>query len=630
MKLLPSDTAHWILAHGVSMLAQSAALVSIVALVDTGFGRRLRPALRHALWLLVLVKLLLPPALTLPTGLAYWIHASSPVQPVAPDVRDPANVAAGQSQAGVNPSPTALPAPANPHPPVLSTSVDWSQIAIGIWAAGSLGLASLIALRNRRIARLVASSVHAGPELKAILEQAAIDVGVRRVPALRLTDACHSPAVHGCIRPIVLIPAAMARALEPEVLRGILLHELAHVRRHDLWVQLLQISVQVIWWWNPVPWITSARLRVLRELAVDDEVQRLHGPEQAQTYPDALVQVARFVTQAPRFDVGLVGVVESTRSLRSRITRLLESPSPTHTRVGPAGWGGILTVGLLLLPMGFRPMIVAESPSPRVRPVGLARGTEAFEAKTFAANPFDEAEALSRVLRRRLDFANRSDVSAAMREYLVSRGLGMFREPVARNASGSTAGPRVARIEPSGDIVARLPESEMERLEQALVELRGVPGQVFTVCQVFELNTSWTDLSELAAGLEIQALTTRSNVAAAGTLPRSVAVTLRDRIGDERLGKRITRSSFTAVDQQANITQAPTPRLWARALLDAAHASIPRRVRDALGLDGAELTKAFDSGSEVPAGQLLVVLGRPGARADGSVRQLLYVVDPHR
>ncbi len=630
MKLLPNDTAHSILAHGVSMLAQSLALVLIVALVDTAFRRRLRPALRHALWLLVLAKLLLPPALTLPTGLAYWIRASPPIRAVAPEVQNLANDAAGQGQAGLNAIPTPLPAPANPHPTVLSHTVNWSQITVGIWAAGCLGLASLIAVRSRRIARLVAGSVPAGPELNAILEQAAFEVGVRNMPALRLTDACHSPAVHGYLRPTVLIPAAMARALEPEVLRGILLHELVHLRRHDLWVQLLQLVVQVLWWWNPVAWIVSSRLRALRELAVDDEVQRLHGPEQAQAYPAALVQVARLVTQAPRFDIGLVGVVESARSLRSRITRLLENPSPSQTRLGLAGWSGILALGLLLLPMGFRPKVVAENPSPRGRAVSPAQGAEEFVQKTFAATPFDDAERLTRVLRRKVDFANRSEVSAAMREYLVSRGLEMFREPVARNASGSTAGPRVARIEPSGDILARLPESEMERLEQALVELRGVPGEVFAVCQVFEVNSSWTDLSGLLAGLETKALTTRSNVVAAGTLPRSVSVTLHDRIVNEPLVRRVARCSFTAWDPQANINQDTILRLSVRGLLDAAHVNIPRRVRDTRGLDAVELAKAFDTGAEVPAGDLLVVLGDPRARADGSARQLLYIVDPRR
>lgn len=630
MRILPSDTAHSILAHGVSMLGQSAVLVLIVALVDTAFRHRLRPALRHALWLLVLVELLLPPALTLPTGLAYWIPASAPARPVAPEVRDPGNVAVGQSQVGVNPSAAALAAPANSRPPMLSATMDWSQVAIGVWAAGSLGIALLIGLRKRTIARLVTCSIHAGPELNAILEQAAMCVGVRRVPALRLTQCCHSPAVHGCFRSIILIPAAMANALDPQALRGVFLHELTHVRRRDLWVQLLQLFVQVIWWWNPAVWIASARLRVLRELAVDEEVQRLHGPEQAQSYPAALVEVARFVTQGHRFDVGLVGIVESARTLRHRVTRLLENPSPTKTRLGPMGWGGIVAVGLLLLPMGFRPKVIAENPSLRGRAVRPAHGTEDFEQKTFGSTPLDDAERLSRVLQRKVDFASRSDVSAAMREYLVSSGLAIFRDRVAGSASTPTIGPRMARIEPSGDIVARLPESEMERLEQALVDLRGVPGEVFTVCQVFELNTASIDLSGLTAGLETHALTTRSNVAVAATLPRSVSVTLRDRIVDERLGKRVARCSFTAVDPQANITQAPTPRLWARAVLDAAHANMPRRVRDALGLDSAELPKAFDAGSEVPAGHLLVVLGRSRTRPDGTVRQWLYLVDPRR
>ena len=168
------------------------------------------------------------------------------------------------------------------------------------------------------------------------------------------------------------------------------------------------------------------------------------------------------------------------------------------------------------------------------------------------------------------------------------------------------------------------------RLEQALVELRGVPGQVFTVCQVFEMGPTAIDLSALTAGLETHALATRSNTVNAVILSRSRAGEIRDRIAQERLGKRMAKRTFMAVDPRSDITRASASRIGIRELLESANSNLPSRVRKDLGLDGAELPRAFDADVEVPAGSLLVVLGRSGAHADGTVRQWLYLVDPRR
>ena len=89
---------------------------------------------------------------------------------------------------------------------------------------------------------------------------------------IRLTDRRQSPAVCGLFRPVVLLPRALADQLPPAQLRAVLLHELFHLRRGDVWGNCLQALVQILYWWHPLLWLANARIRRVREEAVDDAV----------------------------------------------------------------------------------------------------------------------------------------------------------------------------------------------------------------------------------------------------------------------------------------------------------------------------------------------------------------------
>ena len=78
------------------------------------------------------------------------------------------------------------------------------------------------------------------------------------------------PSVVGWFRPIVLLPLDVATRLTTDQLRGILAHELAHIRRHDLLVNVLQCTFESLLFFHPVTWWVSRRLRTEREYCCDD------------------------------------------------------------------------------------------------------------------------------------------------------------------------------------------------------------------------------------------------------------------------------------------------------------------------------------------------------------------------
>ena len=85
------------------------------------------------------------------------------------------------------------------------------------------------------------------------------------------------PTVIGWLRPVVLMPASALSGMGPQQLEAILAHELAHIRRHDYLVNLLQTVVETLLFYHPAVWWLSGRIRVERENCCDDLAVSLCG-----------------------------------------------------------------------------------------------------------------------------------------------------------------------------------------------------------------------------------------------------------------------------------------------------------------------------------------------------------------
>jgi beta-lactamase regulating signal transducer with metallopeptidase domain len=311
------------------MLWQSMAATAVL-LILVWAGRRVRAVLRYALLMLVLIKVLLPPSLSLPTSLAYWWPVSE------------------------------SPLPNEAHIPVLSTELPTTQSAVAgvtisnpgivllVWIAGLVTLSAYILVRYRRLSRL--ENLSAPAELEELVDSCRRELGLRRSLPLRISAACSSPAVCGLFRPMVLIPRVLADRLSLSQLRHVLLHELIHVKRRDLWVNHLQVVLQVFYWYNPLLWLANAVIRRVREEAVDETVTVALG-QGAQSYPETLVAVAKLVVSRPSWNLGLIGIIEPKAALKQRLTRLIESPARRTAKVGWINSGLILILAGVLLPM---------------------------------------------------------------------------------------------------------------------------------------------------------------------------------------------------------------------------------------------------------------------------------------
>jgi general secretion pathway protein D len=325
------------------MLWQSSVLIGLLFVLDLLLRRKVRPAVRYVLWLVVLVKLLLPPSLAFPTSPGWWLR---PAKVVATKPRSTAVVVT--YGADVSPAPLAAFTPVFVAPPrPRLTPAAWAFFGM---VAVSLGMLAWMLARWHQVAREARRAAVAPARLSELLPDP------RRPARLRLTDQPQSPAICGLFRPVILLPRSLAEHLQPAQLRAVLLHEMLHLRRGDVWVNCAQSLLQIVYWWHPLLWFANARIRRVREEAVDDAVM-LALNDDADAYAPTLLEVAKLALRRPLASLGLVGILESRSSLRQRIERLMDFRPPRK-----AG----LTLGSALAVFGFAALAVpmGEAPAP--------------------------------------------------------------------------------------------------------------------------------------------------------------------------------------------------------------------------------------------------------------------------
>jgi beta-lactamase regulating signal transducer with metallopeptidase domain len=249
---------------------QGALAVAVVWLLCRLFPR-LSPGTRATLWWLVCLKTLLglfvagwvpvavlPARSTAPPPAVSWRIPS-----VLPD-SEPLPVSAPE----VAPLPAApIVAPAAPLQPI--------SVLLLLWAGGGLVMLGGIWREQRLVQRLI---VQARPCTdRALLEKAARACGLTRLPTVLISETACSSLVVGVWQPKVLLCRADWDALDASEQQAVLVHELMHIRRRDLWAGLVPALARVLFFFHPGIWLACREYELAREAACDVESLRVSG-----------------------------------------------------------------------------------------------------------------------------------------------------------------------------------------------------------------------------------------------------------------------------------------------------------------------------------------------------------------
>ena len=154
---------------------------------------------------------------------------------------------------------------------ILSTVEPWLPWASLVWAIGVTIAAIRIAIGWIVMRRIVQRAGRPTDDTWQIcIQKLSQAIGVRTVVTVLISSDISSPVVFGWIKPVILWPAWALTGISPSMIDAIISHELAHVRRHDMVVNTLQLCIEVLYFHHPAAWWISAQIRSEREHCADE------------------------------------------------------------------------------------------------------------------------------------------------------------------------------------------------------------------------------------------------------------------------------------------------------------------------------------------------------------------------
>ncbi|MDB5039419.1 MAG: hypothetical protein JWN27_145 [Candidatus Eremiobacteraeota bacterium] len=329
--------------------------VLVLAVLAATRWLSLTASTRHALWTIALIATALMPLAGVGVSLARGMAPPPVVAATSRALLDPLPPpvpAAGPNLTVRGGAPSFQPPPAarSAGLPFANLSFNFTprlsrELALGVvfvWLAGALiGLVGLLA----SIVRVRGLKKRSSPLEGDLADELPwlTDVAAGREIYLRLSFETETPVAIGFRRPVILIPTELASAAGLAAIESLILHEHAHLRRYDDWTNLVQRTIERIFWFNPVVWLVGRRIALEREIASDDAVVEKTGA--AHEYATSLWRLAREM-RMPEHAVVAPGALLTRKQISVRIELLLDK-NRARLRRSPAASFGVVLAGLL-------------------------------------------------------------------------------------------------------------------------------------------------------------------------------------------------------------------------------------------------------------------------------------------
>lgn len=258
----------WILS--VSIMATIT--VVFIMLIQRILHKRIKPRWHYLMWLLVLVRLLLPWHLESNLSIYNWLSYPDTIHEIYPadEIRTHEELAIGDSLQNI-----------------------LYKCAMYVWMLGIVLFAIYTFVINRKFALKITKETRPITDIGILqlFTQSRQLMSIHKPVTLVVSDKLSMPTLFGFRNPCLVIPQSVVNSLNQEQLRHVFLHELAHCKRNDIGVNWLMQFLLIIHWFNPVLWYAHQRMRDDQEIASDALALSYIEPARRDEYGYTLIQL---------------------------------------------------------------------------------------------------------------------------------------------------------------------------------------------------------------------------------------------------------------------------------------------------------------------------------------------------
>jgi len=344
-------------------------VVGLLAMAVVTVGKRWASPVRYWILLLALIKFAAPPLMSLPSGLFSLVAVSDqdaapttgsaplfPGVPHRPSVMTPSeggttDPIGAESSARLVPGlvPAVVPI-SQVERPARPARVWLPAVLMTVHLAGAALFLGLFAARALRLRAAWRRMQQPAAFLVEMCESIAREMGLARKPEVRISSDDDIPYSMGIFHPVVVIPSRNIEQLSHGEVHAILCHELAHHRRGDLCMNLLQLIIGALWWFHPVVWLLNRAIRTVREECCDDLLLARKFVTDVD-YCTTLVHVADVRgLRRPGSLVVAVSMVGNSHPLKDRIRRIMDDRLARADKPGRAAIVALFILAAVVLP----------------------------------------------------------------------------------------------------------------------------------------------------------------------------------------------------------------------------------------------------------------------------------------
>lgn len=322
--MLVVNLFNWI----VCSSAMAAFLVCFVLTVKTFLGNKLEARWHHLIWLLVLLKLLVPFGPESQFSLFNTINLTD--KNITESSYQVVNTINATTNNLIQSTPFPVP---NFAPPPLETSYSaasalqrashLSMFGIVVWLIGALSTGLFIFRRQNSFRKILKEGRRIKEkELQYSLNEYKKMLGINRNIILREVIFLRTPALYGIIKPTLLIPSNLINNSNTELLKHAILHELMHLKRRDILIHFIFSIFVIIHWFNPLIWFAFYKLRQDTEVACDADVLSYLDTSQRKSYGLTLLNFIEKVAKIPE-QIHAVRFLSNKTLIKKRINRII-------------------------------------------------------------------------------------------------------------------------------------------------------------------------------------------------------------------------------------------------------------------------------------------------------------------